>query len=249
MCLPYQQTKIFPSKVTGLLQPLPPPKEPSEQVMVDFIVQLSESQGYDAILVAANHHTKCAHFVPSVTAVSTEGSAQLFCNHMWKHHRWAKKIITDRGKQFAMKFTHALNQLLRMEMALSTAYHPQTDGQTEWINQELEQYLCLCVNHMQMDWADWLPIAEFAYNNQEHSATGFSLFYLEYGCHPHIPTVPEVPMINNPTADDFVDALSQTRQVMYDALHDAAVLMKRFVDQKQKESPMYTVGQQVWLDA
>jgi hypothetical protein len=249
MCLPCQQTKTFPSKVTGLLQPLPPPQEPWEQVTADFIVQLPESQGYDMILVAADHHTKCAHFIPSVMAVSAEGSTRLFHNHVWKHHGWAQKIITDRGTQFAAKFTCTLNQLLRMETALSMAYHPQTDGQMERINQELEQYLRLYVNHMQMDWADWLPIAEFAYNNQEHSATSFSLFYLEYGCHPHVPTIPEVPMIDNPTTDDFADALSQAQRIAYDALHDATASMKRFVDQKRKESPMYTVGQQVWLDA
>jgi hypothetical protein len=136
-----------------------------------------------------------------------------------------------------------------METALSMAYHPQTDGQTEWINQELEQYLHLYVNHMQMDWANWLPIAKFAYNNQEHSATSFSPFYLEYSCHPHVPMVPEVPTINNPTADDFADTLSQAHQVVYDALHGTATSMKRFTDWKWKESPTYAVGQQVWLDA
>jgi hypothetical protein len=112
-------------------------------------------------------------------AVSTEGSARFFHDHVWKHHGWAKKIITDRGTQFAVKFIRMLNQLLGMETALSMACHPQMDGQTEWINQELEQYLCLYINHMQTDWADWLPIAKFTYNNQEHSTTGFSPFYLE----------------------------------------------------------------------
>jgi hypothetical protein len=135
-----------------------------------------------------------------------------------------------------------------METALSTAYHPQMDGQTERINQELEQYLHLYINHMQMDWADWLPVAEFAYNDREHSTTGFSPFYLEYGCHPHIPTVLEVPTIDNPAADDFADALSRARQIAYAALCDATASMKRFADQKQKESPTYAVGQQVWLD-
>jgi transposase InsO family protein len=147
--------------------------------MADFIVELPESQGYNVILVAADHHTKRAHFVPSVSAVSAEGTACLFQDHVWKHHGWAQKIIMDRGTQFMAKFTRALNQLLGMETALSMAYHPQTDGQTEWLNQELEQYLWLYVNHMQTDWADWLPIAEFAYNNREHLATGFSPFFLE----------------------------------------------------------------------
>jgi hypothetical protein len=130
-------------------------------------VELPESQGYNVILVAANCHTKCAHFVPLVSAVSTEGTACLFQDHVWKHHGWAQKIITEQGTQFMAKFTRALNQLLRMETALSMAYHPQTDGQTEWLNQELEQYLWLYVNHMQTDWVDWLPGTEFTYNNRE----------------------------------------------------------------------------------
>jgi hypothetical protein len=168
---------------------------------------------------------------------------------VWKHHGWAQKIITDRGTQFAAKFTRALNQLLRMETALSTAYHPQTDGQTERINQELEQYLRLYVNHMQTDWADWLPIAEFAYNNREHSATSFSPFFLEYGHHPFVPTAPRKSQIDNPTADEFADSLSRARQHAYDTLRDAAASMKRFADRKRKEAPLYVIGQKVWLDA
>jgi hypothetical protein len=143
----------------------------------------------------------------------------------------------------------ALNQLLSMETALSTAYHPQTDGQTEQINQELEQFLRLYVNHMQTDWADWLPVTEFTYNNQEHSTTSFSPFYLEYGHHPHTHTAPENPTIDNPAAKDFAGSSSRARRVAYDALRDSAVSMKRFVDKKQRESPSYAVRQKVWLDA
>jgi hypothetical protein len=96
-----------------------------------------------------------------------------------------------------------------MEMALSTAYHPQTDGQTERLNQELEQYLWLYVNHMQTDWVDWLPVAEFAYNNREHLATGFSPFFLQYGRHLFVHTVPQKSLIDNPTAEEFADTLSR----------------------------------------
>jgi hypothetical protein len=86
-CIPCQQTKVFPSQVSDLLNPLPPLKEPWEQVMADFIVELPKSQGYNAILVAADCHTKCAHFIPSVSAVSTKGMARLYWDHMWKHLR------------------------------------------------------------------------------------------------------------------------------------------------------------------
>jgi hypothetical protein len=95
MCISCQQMKVFPSQASGLLNLLPPLKEPWEQIMANFIVELPKSQGYDAILVATDCHTKCAHFVPSVSAVSTEGMACLFQDHVWKHHGWAQKIITD----------------------------------------------------------------------------------------------------------------------------------------------------------
>jgi hypothetical protein len=95
MCIPCQQTKVFPSQASGLLNPLPLLKEPWEQIMADFIMELPQSQGYDAILMAANHHTKRAHFVPSVLAVSAKGMAHLFWDHVWKHHGWAQKIIMD----------------------------------------------------------------------------------------------------------------------------------------------------------
>jgi hypothetical protein len=87
--------KIFPLQASGLLNLLPPLKEPWEQVMADFIMELPESQGYDAILMAANCYIKHALFIPLVSAVSTKGTACLFQDHMWKHHRWAQKIITD----------------------------------------------------------------------------------------------------------------------------------------------------------
>jgi hypothetical protein len=135
-----------------------------------------------------------------------------------------------------------------MEMALSMAYHPQMDGQMERINQELEQSLRLYVSHMQMDWADWLLVTEFTYNKQEHSATSFSPFYLENGHHPHIPTAPENPAIDKPTAKDFAGSLGQARRVAYDALHDTTVSMKRFANRKLRKSPSYAVGQKVWLD-
>jgi hypothetical protein len=91
--------------VIGLLNLLPPSKGPWEQVTADFIVELPESQGYDAVLVAADQHMKRVHFIPSVSSVSTEGSMQLFRDHVWKHHGWAKKIITDQGTQFTARFT------------------------------------------------------------------------------------------------------------------------------------------------
>jgi hypothetical protein len=130
---------------------------------------------------------------------------------------------------------------------LSTAYHPQTDGQTERVNQELEQYLRLYTNFMQTDWYDWLAPAEFAYNNRVHSSTGYSPFYLEYGRHPHIPGVP-TKKTNNPAAEGFHVSLKEAREMAATALQKTADNMKRFADRNRRKSPDYKVGDLVWLD-
>jgi hypothetical protein len=150
MCIPCQQTKVFPLQASGLLHLLLPSKEPWEQVTADFIIELPESQGYDAVLVAANHHTKCAHFIPSVLAVSTEGTAWLFWDHVWKHHGWAQKIITDQETQFTAKFTCTLNQLLRMEMALSTPR--QMDKLSESTRNSSSTFVCTLII---CKWTGW----------------------------------------------------------------------------------------------
>jgi hypothetical protein len=193
--------------------------------------------------------TKRAHFIPTTTTLTAEGAARLFRDHVWKDHGWPKKIITDRGTQFAAKFAQALNTLLGIKSALSTAYHPQTDGQTERLNQELEQYLRLYTNYMQTDWYDWLSPAEFAYNNHVHSSTHFSPFFLEYGRHPFIPIHLPAPPSTSPAADEFRQQLDHTRTLAKDALSRTADTMKLYADKRRKPSPAFAKGDLVWLDA
>ena len=99
-------------------------------------------------------------------------------------------VISNQGLQFMSKFTKDLYHLLGIKMNPSTAYNPQTDGQTKCINQEVEQYLQLFINHWQDDWYKWLPMAEFSYNNKVHAATGYSPFFLNYRHHPRKSTKP-----------------------------------------------------------
>jgi len=119
------------------------------------------------------------------------GMAKIYRDRVWSKHRLPQKIISDRGPQFATQFMKDLNKLVGIESNLLTAYHPQTDGQTERMNQEIEQYLRLFVNHRQSDWAEWLSCAEFSYNDKVQSSTGFSLFYINYGRHPYKGTNPQ----------------------------------------------------------
>ena len=109
--------------------------------------------------------SKWAHFIATTSDITSLGVAQLFWDGVWKLHGLPKEVISDRGPQFVLNFMRGLSEILGIKVAASTAYHTQTDGQTEHVNQEVEQFLRLFVNQRQDDWYDWLSIAEFAYND------------------------------------------------------------------------------------
>ena len=119
-----------------------------------------------------------------------EGVAQIFRDTVWMDFGLPEVVISDWGLQFVSKFTNNLYHLLGIKMNPSTAYHPQTDGQTKHINQEVEQYLQLFINHRQDDWSKWLPMATFSYNNKVYAVTGYSPFFLNYGHHHRKSTKP-----------------------------------------------------------
>jgi len=110
-------------------------------ISVDFITKSPLAQGYDSILVVVDWFTKMAHFVSTTEKTMAEGLARLFRDNLWRLHGLPKSIISDRGPQFAAGLMRKLNGLLGIETKLLTAFHPQTDGQTERMNQKLEQYL------------------------------------------------------------------------------------------------------------
>jgi len=121
------------------------------------------------------------HFIATIEKTLAEGLAKLFRDHVWRLHGLPESIILDKGVQFAVGIIKELNNLLRIQTKLSTAYHSQTDGQTERINQELEQYLRVFINHRQKQWPNWLGMVEFAYNNKIHAVTKISPFKANYG--------------------------------------------------------------------
>ena len=119
-----------------------------------------------------------------MTNISLEGIAKIYRNNIWKLHRVPRKILSDRGLQFASKFMEEFTKTLGTKRQLLTAYHPQTDGQTERINQEIGTFLRHYVNYQQDDWMNWLATVEFQYNDKKHTATGRTPFKLNFGRHP-----------------------------------------------------------------
>ena len=153
---------------------------------VDFVVKLLESSRYDAIMTVVDSVSKRIHFVLMHITVTVEGAARLFLYYIWKFHSLPKCIVSDCRPQFMALFTKELYRLLGIRLSSSIAWYPQTDGQTEHVNQELNQFLRLFINKRQDDWYDLLPIVEFQHNNHIHSATQQSLFLLDTGQIPHI---------------------------------------------------------------
>jgi len=175
-----QRNKNRTEQPAGKLMPNSIPKKPWAHISADFITKLPLAQGYDSILVVVDRLTKMAHFIPTTEKTSAEGLARLFRDNVWKLHGLPKSIISDRGPQFMVGLMRVLNQMLGIESKMSMAFHPQIDGQTERVNQELEQYLRMFIDHQQEQWPDWLGTAEFVYNNKAHLSTKTLPFKANY---------------------------------------------------------------------
>jgi hypothetical protein len=135
------RTKLQHRRPFSELHPSETPAASWDTISVDFIVELPESHGYDTIMNVVDSVTKRMHFIPMHTTITAEGTTHLYLREVWKHHGMLQVVLSDRGSQFTARFMCELYKLLGMELATSTAYHPQTDGQTEHVNQELEGYL------------------------------------------------------------------------------------------------------------
>ena len=153
-------------KPAGTLQPLPIPSWKWEEIGMDFITGLPKtSHGYDSIWVIVDRLTKSAHFLPVKTTFTAKQYAELYLTRIVSLHGVPRKIVSDRGTQFTSHFWRSFQEALETELCHSTAYHPQTDGQTERVNQILEDMLRACVLTYGKKWDICLPFAEFSYNN------------------------------------------------------------------------------------
>jgi len=204
-------------------------------LIVDFITKLPVVAGKDVILVVCDRLSKITHFVATMKGTSVEGLARLFRDNVWKLHELPESVVSDRRPQFAVELTKELNRMLGIKTKLSTAFHPQTNGQTEQMNQELEQYLRLFVEYRQRDWPEWLVTAKFAVNNKTHTATKVSPFMANYGR--------ELRMGGDirkkgkmESATEFVERMKKVHEEVGAALRKMQEEMKRYTDRSRRET-------------
>ncbi len=177
-CLTCQQNQVLNKKQARLLRPLPILEGPWESVSMDFMVSLPPSKGFDAIMVVVDRFSKMAHFIPTKENAMAQKTRRLFFTHVFKHHGLPKDIMSDKDPKFTSKFWRALWKRMGLELKMSTSFRTQTNGQIERVNLVIQQFLRNYVVADQQDWVDHLELAEFCYNNLEHSARGATPFQM-----------------------------------------------------------------------
>lgn len=193
-CYTCQRAKAPRDREHGLLQPLPIPQKRWQDISMDFITGLPLSDMFDAICVFVDRLTKERHYVPCTAGeegTSSETTADMLVKEVFRLHGLPASIISDRGPQFIADLWKAFCKRLGIEAKLSTAFHPETDGQTERSNQDLERHLRTYCNYMQDDWAKWISMAEFADNDAVSSATKVTPFFANKGFNPRMSFSPD----------------------------------------------------------
>jgi len=186
-CATCQSTKPRTNQPKPPLYPIAPEPRalPFETIALDFITKLPESEGNDTILTITDQAcSKATFFIPCRETIDAEGVANLYAQKVFPHYGVPKKVISDRDTRFMAKFTKELCQILQIQQNISSAYHPQTDGQSERTNQWVEQFLRIYTNGTQTDWSNWLPIAQYTHNAWPSDTTKKTPFELIMGFTP-----------------------------------------------------------------
>ena len=247
-CDSCQRVKASHQKSHGLLQPLPIPISPFDSLSMDFITGLPTSQGCDMIYVIVDRLTKMVKLAPCKTTDGAEQIAKIFHRIILCEHGTPTSLITDRDVKFTSNFWKTLQQLCTIEPGMSTAFHPQTDGQTERMNSVLEDTLRHFVSETQKNWSQLLPNAQFAINNSYNSSIRDFPFHLLYGRYPRVALQPPndvLPTASQP-AVSWVEHMTTAMDCAKAALKAAQDRQRTYANQHRRPV-MFTVGQLVLL--
>lgn len=247
-CPVCQSTKAPRHGRYGLLHPLELPYAPWQSISMDFITDLPLSDGHCQIWVIVDRFTKMAHFLPlKQDQKTTKHLAKIFVREIWRLHGLPLDIVSDRDRRFTSDLWEQTCEVLGIRRRMSTAFQPQTDGQTERVNSSVEHYLRCFSNFEQDNWSELLPLAEYAYNNSVTSATGYSPFYANYGFNPRSTwATDEGP--RNPSSTSYMHWMISVHNSLRDRLKETRAKMGDHYDQKRLPAPSYKPGDLVMLN-
>ena len=257
-CHPCQRSKTPRDQANGLLVPLPIPKQRWQDIAMDFITGLPESEGFNAICTVICRLSKERHYVPchwGEGGTSTEETLWILLWNVFRLHGLPLSITSDRGRQFISTLWEALCKRLRIKANLSTAFHPETDGQSERANQDIKRGLRTYCNYMQDDWARWIPMLEFSDNNNMSTSLGLSPFYFNNGFHPRMSFSPDCTTyettrerLEATKADDIAKRMEELLEYGRGHLQKAQLDMEAQAN-KHRKDVSYDVGAKVWLSS
>jgi hypothetical protein len=241
-----QRNKSTNKLPAGLLQPLAIPETKWESVSMDFITCLPKTkQGNDAIVVFVDRLSKLIHLQPCKTTITAMEFASVFMWQVFRLHGMPKEIVSDRDSKFVSDFWRGVCAMLGVQQSMSTAFHPQSDGQTERVNRTLEEMLRHFVNPHQDDWDTKLAVCEFAINRAHQESIGTSPFYLTYGCTPQTPLSVQLEAAS-PIASDWVQTVHQTLGLARQALAGAQQRQKDYANLSRRDVE-HSIGDKVML--
>ena len=249
-CTECQKNKGTNRAPAGLLRPLPVPTHPWQAISMDIMTDLPvTAEGHDAIVVFCCRLSKMVHFVPCCKSYGAPEFANLFVKHVFRAHGLPSSIVSDRDPRWTSHFWKTVFTLLGTQLNMSTAFHPQSDGQSERSFRTLQQMLRAFVSPRQDDWAEHLPLLEFAYNNSKQASTGFIPFEMCYGRKPATPFTRALPVSNHvPAADAFIENLQSTMRLAKQAVHTAQAQMAAAANKHRSADVPYEVGDVVLLN-
>ena len=241
-CSVCQHMAIPRHKPYGKLESLPVPERPWQDISLDFITQLPSSQigqvEHNAILVVVDRYTKMARFIPTTTDLAAPEFAALFHENIELKYGSPRSIISDRDTRITSKFWAEVCSYSLIKRRLSTAFHPQTDGQTEILNRILENYLRAYTSLEHMNWARLLPSAEYAYNNSRSSSTKITPFKALYGYDPELrvdlSTKDSTNQGEAPAAHDRITRLAELRERLREQLALAQERQAKYYNQRHQ---------------
>ncbi|KAL0543592.1 hypothetical protein IC582_018692 [Cucumis melo] len=246
-CLVCQQVKAPRQKPAGLLQPLSIPKWKWENVSMDFITGLPRTlRGFTVIWVVVDRLTKSAHFVPGKSTYTASKWAQLYMSEIVRLHGVPVSIVSDRDARFTSKFWKGLQTAMGSRLDFSTAFHPQTDGQTERLNQVLEDMLRACALEFPGSWDSHLHLMEFAYNNSYQATIGMAPFEALYGKCCRSPVCWGEVGEQRLMGPELVQSTNEAIQKIRSRMHTAQSRQKSYADVRRKDLE-FEVGDKVFL--